>query len=129
MQKQSFFSKKEPVIFLGLLFLANMALFYLPDFPMNASTITREAPGLQIPDVMVVYTPNQLYDFLTQVEASGREAFRGMHLTLDMAFPVIYNLFCFTLTRLIITLASARNMFFSFSIFFAILFDLGETSR
>lgn len=126
MPKQSFFNRKESVIFWGLLFLVNMALFYLPDFPMSVPTTTREAPGLQIPDVMVLYTPDQLYDFLTRIEASGRAAFRGMHLTLDLAFPVIYSLFFFSLTRLLMRLTSARKKALSFSIFFALAFDLAE---
>jgi len=126
MQKQSIFNKKESIIFLGILFLVNMALFYLPDFPMSAPSITRAAPGLQIPDIRVFYTPNQLYDFLTRIEASGREAFRRMHLTLDLAFPVIYSLFFFSLTRLLMTLTSARKKSLSYSIFLAVLFDLAE---
>jgi len=126
MQKQSLFNHKESVIFIGILFLVNMALFYLPDFPMSAPTITRSAPELQIPDIMVFYTPGQLYNFLAQIEASGREAFRGMHLTLDMVFPLIYSLFFFSLTRLLMALTSARNKAFSFSIFSAAVFDLAE---
>jgi hypothetical protein len=91
--------QKTTVILLAILFALNMMAFFLPLNPFNTQAILNNAEGVQIPDIMVIYSPNQLYQFLSQIQESGRDAFQGMHLTIDLSFPIIYSLLFFFIMR------------------------------
>jgi len=119
-------NQKRVIILLGLLFCINAALFYLPWNPFNTTAIINEAIGVQIPDIMVFYTPDQLYDFLTLIGEGGRAAFQGMHLTVDLAFPLIYGLFFFFLMKYLLPNKQGINKFLPFICFLAVEFDLAE---
>ena len=87
------------IILLGVLLLINTALFSLPGFPGSLSKIIELAPGQKPPDVRLFYSPNEFYEFLTEIGPKGRYAFQIMHLTADLSFPLLYGMFFFLLIR------------------------------
>mgnify|MGYP006910766318 CR=1 FL=1 len=87
--------QKFVVILLGILFTLNMVAFYLPLNPFSTKAILNNAQEVQIPDIIMIYSPDQLYQFLSQIQESGRDAFQGLHLTVDLSFPIIYSHFFF----------------------------------
>ncbi len=96
------FSNRRLIIFLGILLLVNLLLFSFPNFPGSRTVILTDAPNQQIPDMMVLYSPQNVHEFLTAVGPAGRDAYQLMHFSTDLAFPLIYGLFLFAwLSRLV----------------------------
>ena len=89
------FSNRRLITFLGILLLVNLLLFSFPNFPGSSSVILAAAPNQNIPDLMGFYSPQAVYDFLSAVGPSGREAYQLMHFSTDLAFPLVYGLFLF----------------------------------
>jgi hypothetical protein len=89
------FSDRRLIALLGILLLANLLLFSLPNFPGSRLTILANAPNQKIPDMMGIYSQQAVYDFLTAIGPSGREAYQLMHFSTDLAFPLVYGLFLF----------------------------------
>lgn len=77
---------------LGILFVINLALFYIPGFPGSISEITSNSTEAVIPDMMWGYDADDISVFLTEIGPEGRAAFQRMHLTIDLVFPLIYGL-------------------------------------
>jgi hypothetical protein len=97
------FSNRRLITLLGILLLANLLLFSLPDFQGGRTSILANAPGQKIPDMVGIYSPQEVYDFLSAIGPAGREAYQMMHFSIDLAFPLIYGLFLFAwLSRLVI---------------------------
>ncbi|MEA3326469.1 MAG: hypothetical protein U9R53_04070 [Chloroflexota bacterium] len=87
--------QKKLIILIGVLLLINTVFFSLPGIPGSLSKITEHAPSQDPPDVMMFYSPDEVYKFLTTIGPVGRHAFQTMHLTVDMSFPILYGLFFF----------------------------------
>lgn len=97
------FSNRRLITFLGILLLANLLLFSIPGLPGSRASILASAPDQQIPDMMGIYSPKAVYDFLSAIGPSGREAYQWMHYTSDLTFPLVYGLFLFSwLCRLVV---------------------------
>lgn len=120
------FGKKKRVVLFGLLLMVNIALFSLPGLPANLSKVTQEAPEVQIPDMQFGYSPNDVYDFLTLIGPEGRQAYRWMHLTTDLAFPIIYGLFLFSTSSFLLVQVGMHTFLITLFGIFAAIFDLAE---
>jgi len=123
--------KKRPgqvrlIILLGLLFMINFSLFYWQGFPGNLTAISGQLPISQIPDVNLNFSPGEIYDFLTQIGPDGRQAFRIMHLTVDLSFPFIYTLFFFLLINHLVLKLNLFSKWLPFLAVFAGILDLSE---
>ena len=114
---------------LGLMSLINFLLFHWPGFPGSLSAITSGLPVSSVPDVNIFYSPEQIYDFFTQIGPTGREAFRMMHLSVDLTFPLIYSLFFFLLINHLVKRLSRKTKWLSFFPLLAGAFDLTENFR
>lgn len=90
--------QKKRVVLLGILMMVNIAMFSLPGLPANLSSVTQAAPEATIPDMRIKYSPDEVYDFLTLIRTEGRQTYQRMHLTTDLAFPLIYGFFLFSIT-------------------------------
>ena len=119
-------AQKTIVILLAILFALNMVAFYLPLNPCNTQAILNNGEGVQIPDIMVVYSPEQLYQFLSQIQASGRSAFQGMHLSVDLSFPIIYSLLFFFVMEWQLFILGKQKSLLPLVSFLAGGFDLAE---
>ena len=119
-------AQKMIVILLAILFALNMMAFYLPLNPYNTQAIRNNAEGVQIPDIMVIYSPEQLYQFLSQIQEGGRDAFQGMHLTVDLSFPIIYSLLFFFVMQWQSSILGKQKSFLPLVSFLSGGFDLAE---
>ena len=117
---------KKIIILLGVMMIINQILFVLPGLPVNFQTILDKAPGYSIPDMMLKYSPEKLYEFLEKIGAQGRNAFQLMHVTIDFTFPLIYGLFFFTLIKTLWRVAGKQNKQIPYVSFLASGFDLLE---
>lgn len=91
--------QKRQIIILGLIMVINFILFYWPGFPSSLTALTRHLPLNRIPDIHLRFSPEQIYDFLTRIGPEGRQAFRLMHLTIDLSFPIVYSFFFFLILK------------------------------
>ncbi len=82
---------KHRILVLGCLFILNMVLFYLPFVPGSIPMVSKKVPVETIPDVMAIYSADEVYHFLTAIGEEGRNAYQLMHLTIDFTFPLIYG--------------------------------------
>ena len=120
------FSNRRLIILLGILLLANLLLFSLPGFPGSRPTILANAPFQKIPDMMGIYSPQEVYDFLTAIGPAGREAYQLMHFSSDLAFPLVYGLFLFSwLSRLVVG-KDPKTQYLPLIAFLASAADLAE---
>jgi len=102
---QKMLGQKKVTLLFGVLLLLNLLLFNIAVFPGSTPEITAAAPDQTIPDMMGLYSPEDVYDFLTEITAEGRESYQFMHLTTDLAFPLVYGLFLVSLlSRLFLAL-------------------------
>ena len=119
--------QKRTLIVLILLFLINSALFVLPFSPVSSSRVIENAPGATIPDMEPGYTANDVYTFLEDIGGQGRQLYRLIHLTTDLAFPLVYGLLFFALiSRLIIKPNSPIKTYAPLFPLIAAAFDLSE---
>ena len=86
------FGQKRQIITLSGLFLINLVMFNVPWFKGSLQSITKNAPGSVIPDMMVSFDSMVVYDFLSAIGNQGRAAFQIMHATIDVTFPLVYGL-------------------------------------
>ena len=114
------------LIIIGILFAINFSLFYWPGFPENMRALSGDLPLNRIPDVDLRFATDEIYDFLTQIGPDGREAFRIMHLTVDLSFPLIYTLFFFLLIKYLLLRLDRSVKWLPFFPVLAGLFDLSE---
>ena len=114
------------LIILGILLAINFSLFYWPGFPGNLSMLSGDMPLSRIPDVHLRYKPDEIYDFLTRIGSDGREAFRLMHLTVDLSFPFIYTLFFFLLIKFLLLRSDRSDKWLPIIPVLAGFFDLSE---
>ncbi len=95
------FGQRKPILFLGILMVINLAMFYIPVMPGSIPNIlkhTQNSSISAIPDLKIFLDLNEIYNFLSDITQEGRYAYQIMHLTTDLAFPIIYSLFFFSLT-------------------------------
>jgi hypothetical protein len=95
------FGQRRQLIFLGALLLINLTLFYIPNVPGSIPNILQYAADsstLTIPDMKFYSDIDEIYTFLADITQEGRHAYQIMHWTTDLAFPILYALFLFSLT-------------------------------
>lgn len=114
------------VVLLGLMFVLNLFLFYWPGFPVSLGAITGDLPVTRVPDVRILFSPAETYDFFTAIGPDGRESFRLMHLTVDLSFPFIYSLFFFLLIQFLLNRLNHTNKILPFIPLLAGTTDLAE---
>ena len=120
-------SQKKCLVMLILLFLINSAFFFVPISPLSTMKITGNAPGIQIPDMIPFYSTEYIYTFLEGIGDQGRQLYQLVHLTSDLAFPLIYGLLFFGLiSRFSIILDTSSKMYTPFLPWIAAIFDLAE---
>ena len=118
--------QKKRVVLLGILMMVNIAMFSLPGLPVNNAKVTQAAPEAKIPDMQFLYSSDDVYDFLTLIGPEGRQAYQRMHLTTDLAFPIIYGFFLFSITSYLLLKIGIHQFFITLFSFFAAGFDLAE---
>lgn len=119
-------NQRRLLVILGLLFIINFFLFYWPGFPGNLPAISGQLPLNRIPDVHLRFSPQEVYDFLTQIGPEGRQAFQTMHLTVDLSFPFIYSLFFFLLITLLVDRLNLQTKWLALMPVLAGALDLSE---
>jgi len=120
------FGQKKRIVLFGFLLVINLLLFSLPGVPGNTSDITAISPDRKLPDMMGVYSPDAVHDFLTAIGPDGREAYQFMHLTTDLAFPLVYGLFFFAVLSHLMFVLESPVRFLPFLGLLAAGFDLAE---
>lgn len=118
--------QKKRVVVLGILMMLNIALFSLPGLPANNAKVIGENPDAQIPDMQLGYSIEEVYDFLTLIGPDGRQAYQLMHLTTDLAFPVVYGIFLFSIISYLLVQTGLQQYFITLSGILAAGFDLAE---
>lgn len=93
----AYFGTKRCILILGALLLINLALFSIPGVPGSTARITASAPDQTPPDILGIYSPEVVTTFLETIGAEGRAQYQIMHLTTDLAFPLVYGLSLFSL--------------------------------
>ncbi len=117
---------KKRVVFFGILIIIVLILFNSPNSPGSLKSVSQNSPDLTIPDVWGIYTPEEIYQFLSAIGLEGRQAYQYLHLTTDLAFPVVYGLFLSGLISLLLSkLEKPCNFLPLFSVLAAV-FDLAE---
>ena len=126
-QLMNYLSQRKCLIVFIILFLLNSALFFVPISPLSIMKITRNAPGIQIPDMIPFYSTEYIYTFLEEIGEQGRQLYQLVHLTSDLAFPLIYGLLFFGLiSRFSIILDTSSKMYIPLLPWIAAIFDLAE---
>lgn len=118
--------QKKRVVLLGILMMVNIALFSLPGLPANIAKVIGENPDTQIPDMQPGYSVDEVYDFLTLIGPEGRQAYQLMHLTTDLAFPIVYGVFLFSIISYLLVETGLQQFFVALSGILAAGFDLAE---
>jgi hypothetical protein len=111
---------------LAVLFLINLALFSLPGVPGSQPKILALAEDLQIPDMMGIYSPDDVYTFLDSVGGTGRTSYQTMHYATDLAFPLVYGALLFALLCRAIDKTGTNFRWLPFIAFLPTLADLAE---
>jgi len=88
---------KIHIIFLTILLVINFCIFYFPGLPGSIPRVIGKSTGVTIPDMRLRYTVDELHAFLTGIGSEGRQAFQWMHLSTDLAFPLIYGLLLYSI--------------------------------
>lgn len=120
------YRSNKNIFLLTLLFILNFSLFYIPGFPGSISKITAQSPDAQIPDMRLTYSGDDLYSFLTEIGAEGRQAYQMMHLTIDLCFPLIYGLLLFAILSRMVRKREWRHKCLPFLGFLPTISDLIE---
>lgn len=120
------FGQRWIVLLLSGLFLLNLLLFSLPAFPGSQPQILAAAPTRQIPDMMGIYSPEAVNDFLADIGPSGRAAYQLMHFSSDLAFPLVYGLLLFALISRRLMQREGTPYWIALLAFVGTLFDLAE---
>lgn len=118
--------QKKVILPLTIIFLINLALFSIPGFPGSRPMILSSAADLNIPDMMGIYSPEDVYHFLETIGAEGRSAYQAMHFTSDLAFPLIYGALLFSALCWATSKAQVKARWLPFIAFFPTLVDLAE---
>jgi len=121
------FIQKHKLLLLLLLLLINFSLFNIPSFPGSTHQVTKLSEGNSIiPDMMEVYSLESIYQFLTDIEPEGRNAYQVLHLTTDLAFPLVYGLFFYTLISHLADTEKSSHKLLPYLSLTATFFDLAE---
>lgn len=118
--------QKRQMIVLGLIMVINFFLFYWPGFPSSFNALTLHLPLNRIPDIHLRFSPEEIYDFLTRIGPEGRQAFRLMHLTIDLSFPIVYSFFFFLTLKCLLSKTRKANGWLPFLALLAGVVDLSE---
>ncbi|MCB2209975.1 hypothetical protein KQH62_03670 [bacterium] len=121
-----YFGQRKVVILLGVLLVLNLLLFSLSAFPGSQPQILATAPTRQIPDMMGIYSPQAVYDFLTDIGPEGRAAYQLMHFSSDLVFPLIYGMLLFALISRRLLQRDRAPYQIALLAFVGPLFDLAE---
>ena len=118
--------QKKVILPLTIIFLINMVLFSIPGFPGSRPVILSSAGGLNIPDMMGIYSPEEVYHFLDTIGAEGRSAYQTMHFATDLVFPLIYGALLFSSLCWATHKAQSKTQWLPFVAVFPTLVDLAE---
>lgn len=122
----AYFGTKRCSLILGVLLLINLALFSIPGVPGSTARITASAPDQTPPDILGIYSPEVVTTFLETIGAEGRAQYQIMHLTTDLAFPLVYGLFLFSLLSRLTLSLNLRVQWIPWLGLVATGFDLAE---
>ena len=118
--------QKKIILPLIIIFLINLALFSIPSVPGSSPMILSSAGDLTIPDMMGIYSPEEVYHFLESIGEEGRTAYQTMHFGTDLAFPLVYGLLLFALLSRATQKTLPKLPWLPFIAFFPTLVDLAE---
>ena len=94
-------NQKILILWMSGFLILNFALFQLPGVPGSIPNITREMPNALIPDMQLLISPDAISLFLSQIGVQGRWSYQVMHLSIDLAFPILYSLLLFMFGRIL----------------------------
>ncbi len=97
---------------LGSLVAASLLMFIMngTDLPFSNPTIEDHSGGVPILDMRLSYTPEEAYHLFSALGATGRQAYRTLHLVPDTLFPIAYALaFAFTSAWFLVRLLPLDN--------------------
>ncbi len=120
------FGQKKVVLPLFIIFLINLAFFSIPGIPGSRPAILSSAGDLNIPDMMGIYSPQEVYHFLDTIGAEGRSAYQTMHFATDLVFPLIYGALLFSALCWATHKTQVKARWLPFIAFFPTLVDLAE---
>ena len=80
---------KKDLFILTILLVINFCAFYIPILPGSIPRVIGKSSEASIPDMRLRTTVDELHAFLTEIGSEGRQAFQWMHLSTDLAFPLI----------------------------------------
>lgn len=85
-----------------VIFLTAVVIFNLGLFPWRSARL-KEIAGrdVGIVDTMFAYTPDQVYQKISAYGVQGRQLYALTELTIDLVYPVLYNLFLILTTTLV----------------------------
>jgi hypothetical protein len=78
---------------LVLLLLAGMLLFNVFILPAQQAGLRATSGGTGPIDVLLFYTPRQVYSMVAAYGEAGRAGYRAFELTGDLLYPIVYSLF------------------------------------
>jgi hypothetical protein len=85
--------KKYTNGWLILFFLAGELLFNVVILPAQQARLEAASGGVGPIDLMLFYTPEQVYSMVEAYGTAGRAAYRTFELTGDILYPIVYTLF------------------------------------
>lgn len=121
------FGQTKFIFPLAVLFTVNLLLFSLPGLPGSRPVIlTAAEDGVNIPDIMGLYSPEEVYHFLDSIGPGGRSAYQIMHFATDLAFPMVYGALLFALLCQQAQKAPEKWHWLPFITLVPVAFDLAE---
>ncbi len=117
---------KIRIIVLTVLLVINFCIFYFPGLPGSIPRVIGKSTGVTIPDMRLGITADELHAFLTKIGSEGRQAFQWMHLSTDLAFPLIYGLLLYSIIYRLSYQLGWPGKKFSLLEFLPMVFDLVE---
>ena len=121
------FRQNKLIILFASLFVVNLLLFSLPGLPGSRPDILNAAEeDVNIPDIMGLYSPQDVYHFLDSIGPEGRSAYQIMHFATDLVFPLIYGALLFTLLCRQVQKSPEKPHWLPFIALVPVILDLAE---
>lgn len=120
------FNNPRILLLLGILVLFNLSAFSISSLAGSRPRILASAPEFAIPDMKGIYSPAYIYDFLAAIGPAGRHAYQIMHLTTDLAFPVLYGLLFFAGLCRLVSQQAGSNIYLPLITILPVVSDLTE---
>ena len=82
--------RRLSLVHLAVILVLLFAAFFIANNNSFIEIIKQKA-NFTLPDMAFLYSNEYFYDYLNQLEASGREAYLQFYYFIDFIFPVVYS--------------------------------------